>query len=157
MRNVAVVLVMCLLVSLAGCQEGNSNASVWLGGDNEASFVRVGTMFTENSEVGIVSNYYPNNRNDSQGFGIYAVHHVPGEYSIPNPFDPDVPIMAVCSYIGAQTTFDDNYDEQLSAFTGFEFWDIFFAEVQFDAYDNKASVRDDEVRGVLGLRKVFRF
>ena len=148
-----VLMTMCLLaVSLAGGSEGQRVA--WAGGDNEASFVRLGTMVTKNNEVGVLSNYYPNERNDSQGFGLYAVHHIPGEFEIPNPFTGET-ILAGCSYIGAQTTFDDNYDEQLSAFTGFCFWDIFFAEVQLDAYDNKASVRDDEVRGVLGIRLKF--
>ncbi len=148
-------ILMCLLAVslLAGCSEGQRGVA-WVGGDNEASFVRLGAMVTENNEVGVLSNYYPNERNDSQGFGIYAVHHIPGEFEIPNPITGE-PIMAVCSYIGVQTTFDDNYDDQLSAFTGVEFWDIFFAEVQFDAYDNKASVRDDEVRGVLGARIKF--
>ena len=147
------LMLMCLLtVSLAGCTEGQRVA--WAGGDNEASFVRVGTMVSENNEVGVLSNYYPNNRNDSQGFGLYAVHHIPGEFEIPNPLTGET-ILAGCSYVGVQTTFDDNYDDQLSAFTGFCFWDIFFAEVQLDAYDNKASVRDDEVRGVLGIRLIF--
>ncbi len=144
-----IVVVLFTLGALVGCAEGNRTA--WAYGDNESSGVRLGTMVTENNEVGILSQYFPNNDNDSQIWGVYAVHHVPGEFEIPSPFTGE-PIIAGCMYAGLQTSFDNHYDEQLSAFTGFEFWGVFFIEAQFDAYDNKASVRDDTVRGVLGVR-----
>ena len=58
MRNLAVVLTMCLLVSLAGCMDGNA----WVYGNPESKGMmgtRLGLEVLENIEVGGSINYSP--------------------------------------------------------------------------------------------------
>ena len=146
-------LMLVCLVSfsfLIGC-EGNGN--VRIGGDNEAVLIRVGYDLTENNEIGLSTHYYPNEENDSQNLGIYVLRKLPDIATIPNPFGGEV---NATGYVGFQTVFDDNdYDDYISPFAGFEFWDNFFVEVQYEPFDNKATYRNEEFVGVLGWRVKF--
>lgn len=153
------ILLMCMisLILLAGCQ---NEMTTWVGGDQKAMFARIGTMVTENNEIGGVVNWYPNtNETDSELYGVYAIHHLPGTFEILNPLDRtnDDAVVKAESYIGVQTCLNEKYDEQISTIAGFKFWDIFFTEIQYDAYDNRSAVRDDEVRAIVGFRAEWKF
>lgn len=122
---------MCLLaVSLAGC---NGNSSVWAYGDDDALGIRLGTEVAKNIEVGASTLYWPEDDNDTQAYGAYAVYHLPGE-----------PLGA---YFGAQTTLNNDYYDQVAPIAGVMFDEIFFIEYQYKNFDNKAAQEEDKIVG----------
>jgi hypothetical protein len=154
------LLTISLLILIGGCAT-EKPVSVWLYGDRDVAGARLGARVTENNEIGIMSNYYPNEGNDSQIWGAYGVYHFDRVVQITNPFNQNELIDAY-AYVGVQTSFDNNYSRQFSPFTGFTFnlnkegvkeQGGLFIEYQNDAFDNKASMQENKV--LLGMR--FRF
>lgn len=144
-----VMMLMCLIsVLLIGCNEVKKPFSVSGYGDNDAFGIRAGYRVTDSAELGILSEYYPNEHDDSQIWGIYGAYHFDDLVDIPNPFgDDDIP---ASPYIGLQTALNNMYDEQVSLFAGSTFWDIFFVEYQSEPFSNKVS--SDQDKAVIGLR-----
>ena len=145
------VLITLLILFLTGCATERPY-SVWLMGDRDIATARIGARWTKNNEAGLLYQTYPNNLdNDSDLFGAYAAYHVPGVLEVENPFGGES--TEVSAYIGAQTTIDENYIDQISPFTGVIFWDFLFVEYERDPFDNRAASNEDVVK--VGLR--FRF
>ena len=149
------LITLCLvsILLLAGCMtELDRPNSIWLMGDEEVATAMIGTRVTRNNEVGILYQTYPNNLDDdSDLFGAYAAYHFPDLVQMPNPFGGES--TDVSAFIGAQTTIDENYIDQISPFVGFIFWDFLVVKYENDAFDNRNS--SDEQAIIAGLR--FRF
>ena len=127
MKHILTAIVTCLLLaSLSGC-------SLWAFGDNDAIGIRSGVKVSETIEVGASTNYWPDNDNDSQTYGAYAITHGP-----------------LGTYAGAQTNLSNDYDEQIAPIVGFIYDDIFFVEYQYRNWENKASQEDHKV--MFGIR-----
>jgi hypothetical protein len=120
---------------------GCGNESFWAFGDDDALGVRIGTEVVENVEVGVSSIWWPENDNDTQLYGAYALYHLPSD-------DEDI----VCTYVGAQTPLNNNYD-QVAPVIGVIYDEIFFTEYQYRNWDNKAAQEEDKI--VFGVRIKF--
>ena len=129
-----VTILMCLLV-IAGC----GNESLWVFGDDDALGVRVGTEIRKNVEIGVSTIYWPENDNDTQLYGAYALLHVPGD--------------TISTYIGAQTPLNNTYYDQVAPVVGVVFDEIFFTEYQYKNWDSKEAQEEDKV--VFGIRLKF--
>ena len=127
-------ILMCLLLIVPGC----GKESLWVFGDNDALGLRVGTEVSENIEVGASSIYWPDDDNDTQLYGAYAMLHQPGE--------------TISTYIGAQTPLNNNYD-QVAPVVGIVFDKIFFTEYQYKNWDSKEAQEEDKI--VFGIRLKF--
>lgn len=131
------VILLCLLV-VGGC----GNESLWVFGDNDALGVRVGTEVAENVEVGVSSVWWPENDNDTQLYGAYALYHLPSN-------DEDI----VCTYVGAQTPLNNTYYNQVAPVVGIVYDEIFFTEYQYRNWSDKAAQEEDKI--VFGIRLKF--
>ncbi len=129
-----VTILMCLLV-IAGC----GNESLWVFGDDDALGVRVGTEIRKNVEIGVSTIYWPENDNDTQLYGAYALLHVPGD--------------TISTYIGAQTPLNNTYYDQVAPVVGVVFDEIFFTEYQYKNWDSKEAQEEDKI--VFGIRLKF--
>ena len=137
MKKQVAILTMCLLaISLSGCFEEQSS-SVWIFGDDDSLGVRVGTEVVENIEVGVSSVWWED-RDDSQLYGAYALYHIPGE--------------TISTYIGAQTPLNNTYYDHIAPVAGVRYGNL-FAEFQYKNWRSKESQEDDKV--VFGLRFPF--
>ena len=159
MRTVAVVLTMCLLVSLAGCFESNT-ASVY--GNPESDGVmglRLGTEVANNLEIGAVAQYAQgevttttsrknrggkdDNRRrgrktttheheDDWNYGVFAHYSV-----IEGDISP---------YVGAQATIGNGSNDivkTIQPVAGVTLWDFLFVEWQ----DKSLNGEDDKIMG----------
>jgi hypothetical protein len=124
---------------LLGCSESEKSSSVWLFGDDDALGVRIGTEVAENIEVGVSSVYWPDDDNDTQLYGAYALYHLPSN-------DEDV----ICTYVGAQTPLNNTYYSQVAPVVGIVFDEIFFTEYQYKNWDAKEAQEEDKI--VFGIR-----
>lgn len=133
MKTVAIL--MCLLISLAGCGQN----SFWAYGDDDALGIRVGTEVAENVEIGASSMWWPEENSDDQLYGAYAIYHIPGE--------------TVSTYVGAQTPFNETCYDRVAPVAGIVFDEIFFTEYQYKNWDGKTSQEEDKI--VFGVRLKF--
>ena len=133
----SLTILMCLLaVSLAGCGQ----SSLWAYGDDDALGIRIGTEMAENVEVGVSSLWWPENDGDSQLYGAYALYYLPVDDGVK-------------AYVGAQTTLNNNYYDQVAPIAGIMFDEIFFTEYQYRNWDDKKSQEEDKI--VFGIRLRF--
>ncbi len=120
-------MLVCLLLIVSGC----GNESLWVYGDDDALGVRVGTEIRKNVEIGVSTIYWPENDNDTQLYGAYALLHVPGE--------------TISTYIGAQTPLNNTYYDQVAPVVGVVFDEIFFTEYQYRNWSAKEAQEEDKI------------
>lgn len=136
--------------------------AAWLYGDAEVLGARLGARLTENNEIGVLAEIYPNTRDqDSEVYGLYGVYHFDDTVKFTNPFNQNELIEGQ-PYIGVQTSFGDKFNDQFSPFTGFTFNlsnkskkedGGLFIEYAYDSFDNRSANDEHILR--LGMRIKF--
>jgi hypothetical protein len=128
------MMLMCLLISLAGCN-GNSNVSVLGNPESEGSLgIRVGTDVITNVEVGALTYFRPYDDSDFQAYGAYSLIHI--------PVGPVTPYLGAEARIGEGTW---DIDNTIEPFVGMIAGPV-FCEFQPEAIDGE----DDKI--LFGVR-----
>jgi len=162
MKNVWMLLIVLLVA--ANCQA--SDMTVWFYGEDDLIGARVGYMVDDNVEVGILSQWYPQDEAPNI-LGAFGCYHFDDPVEITNPLPVDwLPETFVAKpYIGAQVSIDfrkliGELDGQrrsmVGPIAGVIVQEILVLEYSYSAFgDALDKVLDDNHKFSVGLRMPF--